>query len=140
MKWSRRELPLLIPALASAQTGASKQPLSSNAYRFEDLEARKSGAITLRQILKGETHTGYLVDLHESELPAGQAPHPPHRHVHEEMLLVREGLMEVTIAGRATRLGPGSVAFISSNQEHGYRNVGNTPATYFVLALGDDKA
>jgi quercetin dioxygenase-like cupin family protein len=140
MKWSRRELHLLLPALAAAQTGASKQPLPSNAYRFEDLEARKSGIITLRQILGGETHTGYLVDLHESELPAGQAPHPPHRHIHEEMLLVREGLMEVTIAGRSTRLGSGSVAYISSNQEHGYRNVGDTPATYFVLALGDDKA
>jgi quercetin dioxygenase-like cupin family protein len=140
MKWSRRELPLLLPTLAASQSSESKQPLSSNAYRFEDLEARKSGTIALRQILKGETHTGYLLDLHESELPAGQTPHAPHRHVHEEMLLVREGLMEVTIAGRATRLGPGSVTYISSNQEHGYRNVGSTPATYFVLALGDDKA
>jgi quercetin dioxygenase-like cupin family protein len=140
MKWTRRELPLLLPALATAQTGAEHPALPSKAYRFEDLEAHKSGAITLRQILNGDTHSGYALDLHESELPAGQAPHPPHRHVHEEMLLIRDGVMEVIIEGRATRLGPGSAAYISSNQEHGYRNPGTAPVAYFVLALGSDKA
>lgn len=140
MKWSRRDLPFLLPALVRAQTSAKKEALASGAFPFEDLEARKSGIITLRQILKDETHTGNPLDLHESELPAGQAPHAPHHHLHEEMMLVREGVMEVTIGGRATRLGPGSVAYISSNQEHGYRNVGTTPAVYFVLSLGDDKA
>ena len=78
--------------------------------------------------------------MHESELPAGEAPHPPHSHVHEEMLLIREGLLEVTIGGKTTRLGPGSAAYLASNQEHGWRNVGTETARYFVLALGDDKA
>jgi quercetin dioxygenase-like cupin family protein len=82
----------------------------------------------------------YTVGLHENELPAGQSPHPPHSHLHEEMLLVREGVMEVTVNGRATRLGPGSVAYLSSNQEHGYRNAGTKPATYFVLAPGSDQS
>lgn len=124
--------------MAAGQSSTKREPLASGAFRFEDMEARKSGAITLRQILKGETHTGLLVDLHESELPAGQTPHAPHHHLHEEMLLVREGTMEVTIAGKVTRLGPGSVAYIASNQEHGYRNPGGTPVAYFVLALGTD--
>src|SRR4051794_9650703 len=122
MIWSRRSLAFLLPALAAGQSSTKKKPLPSGAFRFEDMEARKSGAITMRQILKGDTRTGLLVDLHESELPAGQSPHAPHHHLHEEMLLVREGTMEVTIAGKVTRLGPGSVAYISSNQEHGYRN------------------
>ncbi len=140
MKWSRRRFAFLLPALAPAQTTARKEPLPSNAFRYEDMAARKSGAIVARQILTGGTHTGYAIDLHETELPAGQAPHAPHHHVHEEMLLVREGLLEVTIGERATRLGPGSVAYLASNQEHGWRNVGTGPARYFVLALGDDKA
>ena len=93
----------------------------------------------MRQILKGDTHSGYQIDLHESELPAGRAPHPPHHHVHEEMLIVREGELEVMVAGKTTHLGPGSVAYIASNQEHGWRNAGTTTATYFVLALGGDK-
>ena len=54
---------------------------------------------TLYQILTGNTHTGYRLDLHESDLPGGGVPHPPHRHVHEELLFVREGEMEVMISG-----------------------------------------
>ena len=54
-------------------------------------------------------------------------PHPPHHHLHEEMFLVREGTLEATISGKSTRLGPGSVAFVGSNDEHGIRNPGTTP-------------
>ena len=138
MKFSRRDLSFLLPAIAAAQTTRKREVVPSNAFRYEDLAAKQSGPIVMRQILTGDTHTGYLLDLHETELPAGQAPHPPHRHIHEEMLLIREGLLEVTIAGKATRLGPGSVAYLASNQEHGWRNVGGAPARYFVLALGGD--
>jgi mannose-6-phosphate isomerase-like protein (cupin superfamily) len=35
-------------------------------------------------------------------------------------------------------LGPGSVVFVASNEEHGIRNAGSTPAQYFVIALGKD--
>ena len=93
-----------------------------------------------RQILSGDTHTGYHIDLHETEIAAGDAPHAPHSHVHEEMLLVREGLLDVTIDGHTTPVGPGSVAYVASGQMHGWRNAGTTQARYFVVALGDDKA
>jgi quercetin dioxygenase-like cupin family protein len=74
-----------------------------------------------------------------TELGPGQAPHPPHHHVHEEMILIHEGTLEVTIAGRISRLGPGSIAYVASGEEHGWRNVGTGPANYFVLALGQEK-
>jgi mannose-6-phosphate isomerase-like protein (cupin superfamily) len=129
-----------MPALAMSQTASRKQALPSNAFRHEDIPVRQSGAILMRQILQGDTHSGYPIDLHESELPAGEAPHAPHHHVHEEILLIREGQLDVMIAGKTTRLGPGSVAYLASNQDHGWRNAGTTPAVYFVFALGDDKA
>jgi uncharacterized cupin superfamily protein len=140
MKWSRRDLAFLLPAFAKAQTAPPMQRLPSHAFPHQDMTAVKSGTILMRQILNGGTHTGYPIDLHESELPPGEAPHPPHRHVHEEMLLMREGTLEVTIDGVSTRLGPGSVAYLASNQLHGWRNLGATTATYFVLALGNDAA
>ena len=97
-----------------------------------------SGVNRLRPVLDGETHDGVRIELHESDLPPGGAPHPPHRHIHEEMILIREGTMEVTIAGRSARLGPGSVAYVASNEEHGWHNAGTTRAHYFVLAVGPD--
>ena len=142
MNNTRRSLALLLPALAAAQqrpqNSAEKGVQPSKAYPFEELTARQTATIKSYQILTGDTHSGYRVDLHESELPGGTAPHRPHRHVHEEMLFIREGQMEVTINGQSTILGPGSCAYMASNDLHGYRNPGMAPAKYFVLALGTD--
>ena len=130
---------VLSDTAAAAQTSKpERQP--SRAFRYEDLAPIRNGAMTSRQILTGLTHSGFKIDLHETELAAGQAPHDPHRHIHEEMVLVREGELEVTIARRTTRIGAGSAAFIASNEMHGWRNPGGAPARYFVFALGDDDA
>jgi quercetin dioxygenase-like cupin family protein len=51
------------------------------------------------------------------------------------MIFIREGTLEVTISGKSDKLGPGSVAYVASNEEHGWRNVGTTTAHYFVLAF-----
>lgn len=119
--------------------GGAQGSLPSGLFPHDQLPPRASGSTEIRQMLTGATHAGYLVDLHETALAAGQMPHAPHHHVHEEMLLIREGTLEVTIRGRTERLGPGSAVYIASNDEHGWKNVGTTQATYFVLALGDDK-
>ena len=137
MKLSRRELTLLFPALAAVQSSNEAGLQPSVSFPFEDQPVRTNGARTSRQILDGKTHSGFRVDLHATELPPGEMPHPAHHHVHEETFFIRTGTMEVTIEGRATRLTPGSVAYIASNEEHGVRNVGTTKAEYFVLALGD---
>jgi mannose-6-phosphate isomerase-like protein (cupin superfamily) len=52
------------------------------------------------------------------------------------MWLIREGTMELAVSGTSYRLGPGSVGFVRSNDEHGIKNVGTTPAAYFVVAIG----
>jgi mannose-6-phosphate isomerase-like protein (cupin superfamily) len=88
--------------------------------------------------LSGELHNGSYVEVHQTRLDPGAIPHPPHHHLHEEMFLLREGTLEVTIGGKSTSLGPGSVGFVGSNDEHGVRNTGTTPAEYFVVAFGKD--
>ncbi len=63
-------------------------------------------------------------------------PMRTHHHVHEEMIVIREGTLAVTISGKTSELGPGSVAFVASNEEHGWRNIGKSRARYMVMALG----
>ena len=141
MKLSRRDCYRLLPALiASAGFAAQAEVLPSKAARYEDLPVRSSGENSFRSILDGETHEGFPIEVHATELAPGALPHPGHRHRHEEMFLIREGTVEVTIEGKGTQLGPGSVAFIASNEEHAIRNVGSTRAKYFVIALGRDDA
>jgi quercetin dioxygenase-like cupin family protein len=124
---------------ALAAVPADGEVLPSRTYRFEDLPVRQGATAISRAAFRGETHSGFEVGVHQTELAPGQMPHPAHKHVHEEMVLVREGKLEVTIADRSTVLGPGSVAYVASNEQHGWRNVGSVPATYFVIALGSDK-
>lgn len=52
------------------------------------------------------------------------------------MVLMETGTLEVTISGKATQIGPGSVAYVHSQERHGWKNVGSAAATYFVLAIG----
>ena len=54
----------------------------------------------------------------------------------DELFVISSGKLEVTIEGKTTRLGPGSAFFVASNEEHGMRNVGTTPAEYFGITLG----
>jgi mannose-6-phosphate isomerase-like protein (cupin superfamily) len=148
MSLNRRTLVKLVPAVVARfaySTPVSKSsdkpaqaPLPSRAYPFADLAVRRNGPFVSRQVLRGETHAGFLLDLHESELGVGLMPHPPHQHVHEEVLFIREGQIDITFDGQTTRLTPGSVAYIASNVLHGWKNTGANVASYFVLALGKD--
>ena len=140
LDFSRRDIGLLPLLAAAAARTAAAAVLPSKTYLFEDLPVKTNGPNSSRNVLRGETHSGFPIDMHMTELAPGQAPHPPHHHVHEEMIMIHEGTMEVTISGRSAKLGPGSTAYVASNEEHGWRNVGTTRALYFVLALGRDSA
>jgi quercetin dioxygenase-like cupin family protein len=141
VNYSRRDLSLLLPVLIATNASAAEPAtLSSKAFVFEDLPVRNTGAANhSRAMLNGLTHSGFPVEMHQTELAPGAEPHPPHHHVHEEIILVREGTMEVTISGKVTKIGPGGAAYVASGEEHGWRNVGTTRAHYFIIALGQGK-
>jgi quercetin dioxygenase-like cupin family protein len=143
MPVTRRDLNLLLPMLAGsaamAQSTQEKKILPSRSLKFEDLPVKVSGENRTRAVLNGVTHKGSAVELHLTELGPGMAPHPPHRHLHEEMVLVQYGELDVTISGNTTRLTPGSVAFVTSNEEHGWKNPTTGRTQYFVIALGENQ-
>ena len=137
MELSRRDLALLLPAVAAAQ---EKKPrtLESKVYKYEDLPVKENGQNKGRAVLSGVTHGGFPVELHMTELGPGQAPHAPHQHAHEEIVMLRRGNLDVTIEGNTTRITAGSVASVASGQMHGWRNPGPDAAEYFVIALGQE--
>jgi quercetin dioxygenase-like cupin family protein len=140
MDHSRRELCFLLPALlAFKDQGPSGGALPSKVYAFGRLPTQTSAGNEFRPVLDGTTHDGFHVELHETDLAPGAMPHPPHHHGHEEIFLVREGTLLVTVSGRESTIGAGGVAYISSGEEHGIRNAGTSHAKYFVLALGSDQ-
>jgi len=137
VKIPRRGFCSLLPlTLLAGRSFAEAEAISSFATRFEDLPVNKRTNAQFRAIAKGKTPTGERVELHQTVLEPGAAPHGAHSHAHSEFWLVREGTIEITIKGKKTQLGPGSVGFAAANEEHGVRNVGKIPASYFVIAIG----
>jgi mannose-6-phosphate isomerase-like protein (cupin superfamily) len=130
-------------ALAAAEDASAQAKelpmLPSKAWTFEELKVEKSpNGAEFRPILMGKLANGEVLEVHETMLPPGGMPHPAHHHVHSEMWLVREGTVEFNVMGKKKNIGPGGLAFVASNEEHGVTNVGKTPAKYFVVAVGPD--
>jgi mannose-6-phosphate isomerase-like protein (cupin superfamily) len=144
--YTRRDLRLLLPALAAARASAQssdnsveKLPrLGTKAYIFNELPETTNGQNKQRRLFTGKTHTGFKLESHESDIAPGEVNHPPHQHLREEMMLIREGTMELTISGHAMRLGPGDVGYIGSNEIHNAKNVGTVRAQYFIVNIGRD--
>jgi mannose-6-phosphate isomerase-like protein (cupin superfamily) len=137
MESTRRSVLQAIPMLAAVSAfGADGPALSSFVKPYSELPVKQNGQNESRAILDGVTHSGEHLEVHETILAAGGEPHPPHRHVHEELFLLISGSVAVTIEGKTTVIGPGSAAFVHSNELHGVHNPGPEKAQYFVVAVG----
>jgi quercetin dioxygenase-like cupin family protein len=138
MKVTRRHLAALLPAMAAAQEQQAKKRsvLPSQCFKYEDMVVKKNGENESRNVFDGLTHANTQVDIHLTSLGPGQMPHAAHHHVHEEIVMLRSGQLDVTIEGKTTRVTGGSVVYVHSNEEHGWKNPGPGRAEYFVLATG----
>ncbi len=130
---------MMLPALAAGQAVAQqkeKPVLTAKAYEYADLPVKTTGENQGRAVFDGLTHTGYPVELHMTRLAAGQSPHAPHNHVNEEVLMLKNGRLDATFGGKTSRIEAGSIIYMASMEEHGWRNPGPDAAEYFVIALG----
>jgi quercetin dioxygenase-like cupin family protein len=70
-------------------------------------------------------------------LEPGAQPHPPHRHLEEEIMIVGEGAGEFFLNGVTTQVKTGDMVFAEANVLHGVRNTGETSMTfYFIKVMG----
>ena len=129
-------LPGALAGAAVVSQAAEGKALPSAALKFEDFKVKESSHGSSRAVLNGDTHLGYAVEMHITELNPGEMPHPPHHHSHEEMMFVQRGMLDVTVNGKTTRLTPGSLFYVFSNDEHGVKNPGPDKVQYLVTALG----
>ena len=141
MSFSRRDLGLLLPALAAINArGQSRPTLTSKVYHNGQLayqgDARKKG----RRFFYGKNHIGFNLEMHETILGPGTETHAPHKHEHEEIVIVMEGKVESFLEGVTEVAEPGSVFYNGSNQMHSARNAGTVPCRYLVLELRGNEA
>jgi mannose-6-phosphate isomerase-like protein (cupin superfamily) len=111
----------------------SPAPLASHVFSWESLPVEKTASGERRAIFDAGTSTVDRLETHITTINAGTAAHAAHRHPDEELVFVREGVIEATIDGVAHKAPAGSVIFFASNDLHGMRNAGDGQASYFVL-------
>jgi quercetin dioxygenase-like cupin family protein len=102
-------------------------------FDWDSVKASPTPTGEKRFFMKVPTTTLDQLAVHATTVNPGKAAHDPHKHWEEELIIVKEGTVESMQNGVTTVLGPGSVIFEASNELHGIRNVGDTPATYLVI-------
>ena len=107
--------------------------MDSTVFEWTALKAEPTKTGAVRRVVQRPTATLDELEIHITTLRPGETSHPPHQHPAEELLIVKEGTVESLVNGQLKRVGPGSIVFQASNQMHGLRNVGETPATYHVI-------
>ena len=134
------KIPLLIwlslsslgASLSAAET-AKKPIMLSSVFDWTQLTVVATKAGERRQVFNGPTATLDNFSGHITTLRPGEIAHAPHRHPDEEMVIVKEGTIEVTINGEVRRAGTGSIFFYAPHDLHGMKNIGETNASYFVF-------
>lgn len=120
--------------LLSKNLIAQTDSLLPAVYSWNKLEVKQEDSRLRRQILQGHTTSLSKLEIHSSTIEAGRAPHPPHTHTDEEELaIIKEGYLKITINNNSKIMGPGSVAMMMPGDEHGFYNVGTSPATYYIF-------
>ncbi len=110
-----------------------KRIMGSTVVDWNSVAAKPTSFGSSRPFFSAPTATLEDLEVHVTTLNPGQSPHPPHQHPNEEMIIIQQGTVETLSNGEWKRIGPGSVIFNGSNQLHGLRNVGTTPAIYHEI-------
>ena len=122
---------------ARAQESTTAELSVSKVFSYTALPVTKeANGHEMRRVLSGTLPTGEFVEIHESVLPAGKMPHPPHKHPNTEVLFIQSGKLEYIDVDKPILIGPGDIVFSASNVLHGLSNIGDTPATYIVVSVG----
>jgi quercetin dioxygenase-like cupin family protein len=118
----------LVMIVSAVWSAGAQAPLGSSAFPADSARSRKASATSSqRSIVDTVTATLSKLEMHETTIPAGGAPHDPHRHPDEEMIVVRAGVIEALLGTEKRTVGPGGVVFFASNQLHGLKNLARSP-------------
>ena len=119
----------------SSASATAKPPMHSRIFQWGDMPAQPTNIGELRNFFDAPTATLDNFSCHVTTLNPGKEPHPAHRHPEEELLVIKEGTLEVTQNGVTNQVSAGGMVFCASNELHGWRNSTTNPVTYYVIHI-----
>ncbi|MCX6333528.1 MAG: cupin domain-containing protein [Bacteroidia bacterium] len=116
---------------------AGMTPISKKTEPFikdwNDIEYKVNANGGRRDIIQQPVTALKELEMHTTQLKEGLPSHTAHTHPDEEIILVRFGKVEESIKGNPFQSGPGSIIFLSNDDDHGIRNVDTGPCEYYAI-------
>jgi len=121
-------------ALALAQTPV-KPVMHASVFNWAGFKAEPTKTGSRRECFDERTATLDRLECHVTTVNPGEAPHAAHQHPEEEVIIVKEGVLEAMQNGRTNLVETGGIIFQASNEPHGLRNPGPHQAVYYVFKI-----
>lgn len=113
---------------------AQSDSLKSGVFAWNNLKTQNVEGRERKQVLTGRSLDLAELEVHITTLEKGQSPHGAHVHNDfEELIIVKEGKLKVTIKDSNKILGPGGIALALKGDKHSFQNASEEPVSYYVL-------
>jgi len=124
----------LLLAMCTFSSNAQMKTIESGVYKWKDHPVEKNENRESRKILEGTSPHFIYLEIHATTQNKGAKPGPAHANEDiEELIIVKEGKMKVTIEDQSWVLGPQGIVLLMPQQMHSLENIGDGPLTYFVM-------
>jgi len=127
-----------IPVSVKYSPPSHSNVLDTTFVDWDSMAVRTTPVGQARAVFDNPTPVLDKFEVHITTLRPGMFSHAVHHHPWEEMLLIKDGDVEVSINGQKHRASPGYLIFFASHDPHNLQNVGATPATYYVINFVTD--
>lgn len=125
---------LVLLIFMSLHSHAQDKSVESKVYNWNDLKVIKRPQGEARPILEGTTPDFKFFKVHASTLlPKSRMKKEAYTQENEELIIVKEGELTVTIEGKTKVLKAGGVALIMSDDLRETENRSNGNTTYYVF-------
>ena len=114
--------------------GLLAQPqIKSDVYPWKDATVEKAASGSKRVIVKGAATDFKSMEIQAITLEKGKAERESQSADTEEMVIVKDGELEIAFNGKSQTAGRGSVAVVMPGDSRNFRNVAEGPTTYYLL-------
>ncbi|MFV8375087.1 cupin domain-containing protein [Flavobacterium sp. GSP11] len=115
---------------------AQTQELQSGVYRVDSIETQNGLERKMKLKVLGTTTDLAMLSMHSSTLEPGKTNHPPRVLMdREELIIVKEGPITITINDRAKILTTGSIVLIEAGDLQSFHNASDKVVSYYVLGF-----
>lgn len=118
-------------ALASRLPGATGAKLTNSTVDASTAHVTHEPFGDLTIYFDGPTGQIGSMTAGSLRLKPGMSPHPPHTHPEEEFMVITEGMGEILVEGKTTKVAPGTMMYCAGGKLHGITNTGSEPLLFY---------